>query len=47
METPSSPVFTKRIREVNNDRKEKSAKPIFTFSDYEISIILNMIKIGG
>ena len=34
----------KRIREVNNDRKEKSAKPIFTFSDYEISIILNMIK---
>ena len=44
METPSSPVFTKRIREVNNDRKEKSAKPIFTFSDYEISIILNMIK---
>ena len=34
----------KRIREVNHDRKEKSAKPIFTFSDYEISIILNMIK---
>lgn len=34
----------KRIREVNLDRKEKSAKPIFTFSDYEISIILNMIK---
>ncbi|WP_304488524.1 DEAD/DEAH box helicase family protein, partial [Duncaniella muris] len=26
----------KRIREVNHDRKEKSAKPIFTFSDYEI-----------
>lgn len=34
----------KRIREVNHDRKEKSSKPIFTFSDYEISIILNMIK---
>lgn len=34
----------KRIREVNHDRKENSAKPIFTFSDYEISIILNMIK---
>lgn len=34
----------KRIREINSDRKEKSKKPIFTFSDYEISIILNMIK---
>ena len=34
----------KRIREINSDRKEKSQKPIFTFSDYEISIILNMIK---
>ncbi|MBD5206894.1 MAG: type I restriction endonuclease subunit R [Bacteroidales bacterium] len=34
----------KRIREINADRKEKSAKPIFTFSDHEISIILNMIK---
>lgn len=34
----------KRIREINSERKEKSRKPIFTFSDYEISIILNMIK---
>lgn len=34
----------KRIREINSERKEKSKKPIFTFSDYEISIILNMIK---
>lgn len=34
----------KRIREINTERKEKSAKPIFTFSDYEISVILNMIK---
>ena len=34
----------KRIREINADRKEKSQKPIFTFSDYEISVILNMIK---
>lgn len=34
----------KRIREINTDRKEKQAKPIFTFSDYEISVILNMIK---
>ncbi|MBD5284550.1 MAG: type I restriction endonuclease subunit R [Bacteroides sp.] len=34
----------KRIREVNHKRKEKSEKPIFTFSDFEISVILNMIK---
>ncbi len=34
----------KRIREINHDRKEKAAKPVFTFSDYEISVILNMIK---
>lgn len=34
----------KRIREINSIRKEKSSKPIFTFSDHEISIILNMIK---
>ncbi len=34
----------KRIREINNDRKEKTAKPIFTFSDSEICVILNMIK---
>lgn len=34
----------KRIREINSERKEQSKKPIFTFSDYEISIILNMIK---
>lgn len=34
----------KRIREINAERKEKSQKPIFTFSDYEISVILNMIK---
>ena len=34
----------KRIREINSERKEQARKPIFTFSDYEISIILNMIK---
>lgn len=34
----------KRIREINSERKEKSKKPIFTFSDHEISVILNMIK---
>lgn len=34
----------KRIREINSERKKKEQKPVFTFSDYEISIILNMIK---
>lgn len=34
----------KRIREINQERKEKTAKPIFTFSDSEICVILNMIK---
>lgn len=34
----------KRIREINHDRKEKTAKPIFTFSDSEICVILNLIK---
>lgn len=34
----------KRIREINVERKEKTAKPIFTFSDSEICVILNMIK---
>ena len=34
----------KRIREINSERKEQARKPIFTFSDYEMSIILNMIK---
>ena len=34
----------KRIREINGERKAQEKKPIFTFSDYEISIILNMIK---
>ena len=34
----------KRIREINSDRKAADKKPIFTFSDHEISVILNMIK---
>ena len=34
----------KRIREINSDRKAAQKKPIFTFSDHEISVILNMIK---
>lgn len=34
----------KRIREINSDRKATDKKPIFTFSDHEISVILNMIK---
>lgn len=34
----------KRIREINGERKTQEKKPIFTFSDYEISVILNMIK---
>lgn len=34
----------KRIREVNSDRKSHEKKPLFTFSDSEICVILNMIK---
>lgn len=34
----------KRIREINSERKATDRKPIFTFSDHEISVILNMIK---
>lgn len=34
----------KRIREVNTDRKAHERKPLFTFSDHEICVILNMIK---
>ncbi|MDE6195205.1 MAG: DEAD/DEAH box helicase family protein [Muribaculaceae bacterium] len=34
----------KRIREINSDRKAAQKNPIFTFSDHEISVILNMIK---
>lgn len=34
----------KRIREINTERKDKTLKPIFTFNEYEISVILNMIK---
>lgn len=34
----------KRIREINGERKAQEKKPIFTFSDYEICVILNMIK---
>lgn len=34
----------KRIREINTTRKEKDEKPMFTFSDSEICVILNMIK---
>lgn len=34
----------KRIREVNTARKEKGEKPMFSFMDDEIMVILNMIK---
>ena len=34
----------KRIREVNKQRQEKGQKPMFSFLDEEISVILNIIK---
>ena len=34
----------KRIREVNKQRKEKGQKPMFSFLDEEIAVILNIIK---
>lgn len=34
----------KRIREVNTSRKAQQKKPLFTFSDSEICVILTMIK---
>lgn len=34
----------KRIREVNKQRKEKGQKPMFSFLDDEIVVILNIIK---
>lgn len=34
----------KRIREVNKQREEKGQKPMFSFLDDEIAIILNIIK---
>jgi type I restriction enzyme R subunit len=34
----------KRIREVNEDRKQHHQKPMFSFLDDEIMVILNMIK---
>lgn len=34
----------KRIREANKERIEQGGKPMFSFNDYEISVILNMIK---
>ena len=34
----------KRIREENKRRNETDKKPIFTFNEYEISVILNIIK---
>jgi type I restriction enzyme R subunit len=34
----------KRIREVNEDRKQHHQKPMFSFHDDEIMVILNMIK---
>ena len=34
----------KRIREVNKQRQEKGQKPMFSFLDEEIAVILNIIK---
>jgi type I restriction enzyme R subunit len=34
----------KRIREINKDREEHQQKPMFSFHDDEILVILNMIK---
>lgn len=34
----------KRIREINRERKVNKAKPVFTFSDFEICAILNIVK---
>ena len=34
----------KRIREVNSEREKQKKNPLFTFSDSEICVILNMIK---
>ena len=34
----------KRIREVNQERKEQGEQPVFSLLDHEIMVILNMIK---
>lgn len=36
----------KRIREVNKQREDKGQKPMFSFLDEEIAVILNIIKEG-